>query len=191
MLCTYQWFPGRFVGIHGVFPLQRSEPVVEADHQVVSVLQLDELEGLLTSNAHYHRVEQRAGALGLLYRQHLVTTDIRKVLKGGVPSLGSSFSWFLFFPTVGAGEFLLTLAHASGPQLKFRPISSRPGLGRANLKHLCTMFNMMTIQGAPYRRQLRLYVTHLVALNGWRSNQLCPEPQVLTVDYAPFKSKMY
>ena len=73
MLCAYQWFPGRFVGVHGVFPLQCFEPVVEAVHQVVSVLQLDELEGLLTANTHYHRIGQRVGALGLLYRQHLVT----------------------------------------------------------------------------------------------------------------------
>lgn len=52
----YQGFPGGFVGEHGVLPLQRFELAVEAVHQVISVLQLDELKGLFTANAHDHRV---------------------------------------------------------------------------------------------------------------------------------------
>lgn len=59
---------------HGLFPLHRSQPAVQALHQLVSVLQLDQLEGLLGPNAHYDGVGQQAGALCFLYGQHLMRT---------------------------------------------------------------------------------------------------------------------
>lgn len=58
---------------HGLFPLQRSESGVQVLDQLVSVLQLDQLEGLLRPNAHYDGVGKEAGAFCFLYGQHLTT----------------------------------------------------------------------------------------------------------------------
>lgn len=56
---------------HGAFPLQSSESGVQALNQLVSVLQLDQLEGLLSPNTHYDGVGEQSGALCLFYGQHL------------------------------------------------------------------------------------------------------------------------
>ena len=56
---------------HGLFPLQRPQPGVQVLHQLVSVRQLDQLEGLLRPDAHDDGVGQQAGALSFLYGQHL------------------------------------------------------------------------------------------------------------------------
>lgn len=56
---------------HGLFPLQSSESGVQPLDQLVSVLQLDQLEGLLGPNAHYDGVGKQAGALRFFYGQHL------------------------------------------------------------------------------------------------------------------------
>lgn len=57
---------------HGLFPLYRSQSGVQALHQLVSVLQLDQLEGLLSPNTHYDGVGKQAGALRFFYGQHLM-----------------------------------------------------------------------------------------------------------------------
>lgn len=59
------------VAEHGLFPLQSSQSAVQVLDQLVSVLQLDQLEGLLSPNAHYDRVGKQAGALRFFYGQHL------------------------------------------------------------------------------------------------------------------------
>lgn len=58
---------------HGPFPLQRSKSGVHVLNQLVSVVQLNQLEGLFSPNTHYDRVGQRAGAVCFLYGQNLVT----------------------------------------------------------------------------------------------------------------------
>lgn len=62
---------------HRLFPLQSSEPGVHVLHQLVPVLQFYQLEGLFTPNTHDHRVGKRAGALCLLYGQHLISNKHR------------------------------------------------------------------------------------------------------------------
>lgn len=57
---------------HGVFPLQSSESGVQSFHQLVSVLQLDQLESLLSPNTHYDGVWKQAGAFCFFYGQHLM-----------------------------------------------------------------------------------------------------------------------
>lgn len=56
---------------HGQFPLQSSEPGVHALHQLVPVLQVDQLEGLFSPNAYDYRVGKVGGALCLFYGQNL------------------------------------------------------------------------------------------------------------------------
>lgn len=52
---------------HGLFPVDSSESAVEAVHQLLPVLQLDQLEGLFAAHADYDGVGKRAGALRFLY----------------------------------------------------------------------------------------------------------------------------
>ncbi len=59
------------VAEHGLFPLQSSQSAVQVLDQLVSVLQLDQLEGLLSPNAHDDRVGNQAGTLCFFYGQHL------------------------------------------------------------------------------------------------------------------------
>lgn len=53
--------------------MDRPQAGVEALHQLVPVLQLNQLEGLLGPEAHNDGVGERDGALRLLYGQHLST----------------------------------------------------------------------------------------------------------------------
>lgn len=63
---------------HGLFPVHRSESGVQALHQLVSVLQLNQLEGLLSPNTHYDGVGKQSGALRLFYGQHLMRRSRRQ-----------------------------------------------------------------------------------------------------------------
>lgn len=56
---------------HGAPPLHGAQAHVEALHQLLPVLQLDELEGLLGAHADDDRVGQQVGALRLFDGQHL------------------------------------------------------------------------------------------------------------------------
>lgn len=57
--------------------MDSSEAGIEALHQLVPVLQLDQLEGLLGPDAHDDGVGKRGGALRFLYGYHLITERSR------------------------------------------------------------------------------------------------------------------
>lgn len=63
---------------HGVLPLQSSESGVQILHQLVSVVQLDQLECLLRPNTHYDGVGKQGGAFCFFYGQHLMREWRRK-----------------------------------------------------------------------------------------------------------------
>lgn len=63
---------------HGAPPMHGAQPHVEAVHQLVPVLQLDQLEGLLGAQADDDGVGQQVGALRLLDGQHLAGGKKRK-----------------------------------------------------------------------------------------------------------------
>lgn len=65
---------------HGAPPLHGAQPHVEALHQLLAVLQLDQLEGLLGAHADDDRVGQQIGALRLLDGQHLCGENGREAL---------------------------------------------------------------------------------------------------------------
>lgn len=72
MLETDHALPAAFLAAErGAPPLHGAQPHVETVHQLLSVLQLDQLEGLLGAHADDDRVGQQVGALRLLNGQNL------------------------------------------------------------------------------------------------------------------------
>lgn len=61
---------------HGAPPLHGAQPHVEALHQLLSVLQLNQLEGLLGAHADDDGVGHQVGALRLLDGQHLAARSV-------------------------------------------------------------------------------------------------------------------
>lgn len=75
---------------HGVFPLQSSKSGVQSLDQLVSVLQLDQLESLLSPNTHYDGVGKQAGAFRFFYGQNLMREWKRTSFTPSVHSLYAS-----------------------------------------------------------------------------------------------------
>jgi len=105
---------------HGLFPLQSSKSGVHALHQLVSVLQLYQLEGLFSPNAHYYRVGKRAGALCFLYGQHLMKKSGKT--QSETPRVKQE-QWRRLFPDIVAGT---ARRPATGKLLKYCPAQRDP-----------------------------------------------------------------
>lgn len=88
---------------HGAPPLHGAQPHVEAVHQLVPVLQLDQLEGLLGAQADDDGVGQQVGALRLLDGQHLAGGEKKEKMNGRVkrPSFDCCVKLICAVPTCG------------------------------------------------------------------------------------------